>query len=491
MSPNDNRPRKDQNIDQPKNKPVKSLGSVNDSYNIVFYSNKDDRKKSKKPVPQISSDSVDINSYKAVKAAPNKAVKAPPKKHSTKKAAPKKSAVGKKNKLSKKHLAINIVSVVLSVIMILAGSGFLVAYTYFHRINYQAIENNVSETSKELPLKDKDKNVDPYSGNLIDTPDVLNIMLFGEDTRKDSDTGNSDTMVLFSIDTRHRKMKMLSFLRDTYVDIPGYDNNRINASYSLGGAALAVSTIQKNFGIKIDRYAVVDFKSFRQIIDTLGGIDIELTSDEVDYINWQTWINQQDEYKNAVGDYKEYVRESLKYVWQSSVSEYMKPINKNGLVFKAKKAGEEPTAKVHLNGKQALWHARNRGEDGICAGSDFTRTERQRNVISVIINDMKKADIPTVLSVIYDIGPLITTNLKTTEITSLAANISAYLTYDIVSSSAPEVSDLGITYTFSDPYENPVYIGGALSSVIIINDWNDFRKTIAQFIYEEQIVNTQ
>ena len=104
---------------------------------------------------------------------------------------------------------------------------------------------------------------------------------------------------------------------------------------------------------------------------------------------------------------------------------------------------------------------------------------------------MKKADIPTVLSVIYDIGPLITTNLKTTEITSLAANISAYLTYDIVSSSAPEVSDLGITYTFSDPYENPVYIGGALSSVIIINDWNDFRKTIAQFIYEEQIVNTQ
>jgi len=483
MSPNDNSPRKDQQNDQQKNKPVKSLGSVNDSYNIVFYSNKKNTEKNKKNIPQTSTDNTDINNYK-------KTVKAVPPKSGPKKAAPKKTVSKKKKKLSGKHFAINIVAIVLSVIMILAGSGFLVAYTYFHRINYQAIDDKLKETSENLPLKPSDKkiNVNPYSGDLLDAPDVLNIMLFGEDTRKNSDTGNSDTMVLFSIDTRHRKMKMLSFLRDTYVDIPGYESNRINASYTLGGAALTVSTIQKNYGIKIVRYAVVDFTSFKNIIDTLNGIDIELTSDEVDYINWQFWINQQDEYKNAEGDYKEQVRESLKYVWQTSVPENMKPINKNGLKFTVKKADEEPTAKVHLNGREALWHARNRGEDGICSGSDFTRTERQRNVISVIINDMKKADIPTALSVIYEIGPLITTNLKTSEITSLASNISTYLTYDIVSSSAPIVNDLGVTYSFSDPYNNPIYISGVLSSVIIINDWNYFRKSVAQFIYEDQVV---
>ena len=477
MSTNDNIQRKEQKNAQPKNKPTRALSDVNDNNNIVFYSNKKgSAEKRVQSIPQVPE-----NKTNAVQR--NMPKKSPPKK-----AAPKKTVSKRKRKLSGKHKAINTVVIILSIIMILAGSGFLVAYTYFHRINYQAIDTE-HEASSVIPIKPADKTkIDPYQGTLLDAPDVLNVMLFGEDRRSGSDVGNSDTMVLFSIDTRHRKMKMLSFLRDTYVDIPGYESNRINASYTLGGASLAVSTIQKNYGIKIDRYAVVDFKSFRQIIDTLGGIDIDLTSDEIDYINWQSWINQQDEYKNAEGDYKEYVRESLKYVWQTSVPENMKPINKNGIKFTVKKSGEEPVAKVHLNGKEALWHARNRGEDGICAGSDFTRTERQRNVLGVIINDLKKADIPTVMSVIYEIGPLITTNLKTSEITSLASNISTYLTYDIVSESAPLLSELGLTYSFSDPYENPVYIGGALSSVIVINDWNDFRKSIAEFIYEEQVV---
>lgn len=404
----------------------------------------------------------------------------------------------KPNKLSKKRVVLNVLASVFSALFIVAGVVCLIAYTYFHRVNFEAISETSESTSRPsetvFPEKEKETSgnvkVKTYTGNLLEDPMVLNIMLFGADTRAGSDTGNSDTMVLFSIDTRHRKMKMLSFMRDTYVEIPGYGDNRLNASYTLGGASLSVSTIQKNYGIKIDRYAVVDFSSFKNIIDILGGIDLQLTEEEVDYINWQTWINAQDEYKQAEGDYKEAVRSDLRQVWLSSVPESEKPINKNELIFTSD--GEnDPTALVHLNGRQALWQARNRGEDGICSGDDFTRTQRQRNVIGTIINDMRKADISKVMSIIYEIGPLITTNVKTSEITSLAANIRSYLSYDIVSDSAPRPSELGTVYSFSDPYDRPVYIDGYLASVILINDWDQFRQSVAEFIFEEQVRKEQ
>ncbi len=88
---------------------------------------------------------------------------------------------------------------------------------------------------------------------------------------------------------------------------------------------------------------------------------------------------------------------------------------------------------------------------------------------------------------IYEIGPLITTNIKTSEITSLAGDMPSYLKYPIVSEAAPRVSGIGSVFSFSDEYR-PVYIDGVFSSVILINDWNDFRQQIAEFLYEEQVV---
>lgn len=391
-----------------------------------------------------------------------------------------------KRKLSKKRVLLNTLVSVLGGLLILGGCACIVLYTYFHRINYREITVADDTKTASSPLKpsDSDTPIQPYQGELLNDPMVLNIMLFGEDTRSGMATGNSDTMVLLSVDTRHRKMKMLSFMRDTYVDIPGYGENRINAAYTIGGAALTVSTIQKNYGIKIDRYAVVDFSSFKKIIDVLGGLDVELTAEEVDYINWQYWINRQSEYTEAQGDYKEYIRSQLKYNWYY-LPEEEKPINKNTLTFKDN-GEDEPTATVHLNGSQTLWHARNRGEDGICSGDDFTRTTRQRNVISLMLGNLKKCDIGTLLSIIYEIGPLITTNVKTSEITDLAADIPTYLKYPIVSQSAPAVNTLESTFYFSGE-NHPIYINGVYSSVILIADWNQFRQQIAEFIYEEQV----
>ena len=397
-----------------------------------------------------------------------------------------------KNKLPAYRIAINVSASVLCAAVAFIGVSMIVMFSYFHRINYQNI--NVESgpiVNYTIPDASGTENNDEglkstYSGALLNDPMVLNVMLFGEDTREGSSAGNSDTMIIMSIDTRHKKIKMLSLLRDTYVYIPGYGENRLNAAYTLGGAALSVDTVQRNYGIKIDRYAVVDFGSFKNIINTLGGIDVEMTSEEVDYINWQTWINKQPEYKNADYSIKESVRARLRRVWLSSVPEEDKPINKNTLSFTEKEEGRDPTALVHLDGRQSLWHARNRGENGICSGNDYTRTDRQRQVINIIIKKLKSAGMNTALSVIYEIGPLVTTNIRTSEITSLSKDISTYLSYDIVSKSAPLADEIGTVYSFSGG-SRPIYIGGYEASVILINNWNTFRADTARFIFEEQL----
>lgn len=355
--------------------------------------------------------------------------------------------------------ALKIIAVIVGSLMIIAGIFVIYLYINLSRINYQSI-NTDQDLTQQSNIADPSRSTNAYTGKLLTDSEVLNILLVGADTRENQTTGNSDTMILMSIDTKNRKLKLLSFMRDTYVAIPGYDDNKLNAAFSIGGTELTVKTIQANYGIQIDRYAVVDFKSFRNIIDTLGGIDLELTQEEVDYIDWQCWKNHQVETRNELNAY---VR-----------------------TYTPKEDGTEVT-KIHLNGRQALWHARNRGEDGICSGNDYTRTQRQRTVISTVINSLKGSDVTTVMNVIYDIGPMITTNLKTSEITTLAGNIKKYLNYEIVSQSAPDISSIGTDYYYSDDgIHTPIYISGYAQSCIVIYDWTDFRTRVANFVFSDK-----
>ncbi len=418
----------------PKNNSKQNNSSENNS--VVFYNNKSN---ANKRIPQQSQNDEKSVSISARRAAP-------------------------KRKLSKKRLVLNIVSIFLAIVFIIAGSSCLVAYTYLNRINYKGLEEVPKpQTSQQTQMQQSSNSqsslpfVNTYNGDLLNDPEVLNIMIFGDDRRNPDTTGQSDTMILMSIDTRHKKIKLLSFLRDTYVAIPGYENNKINAAYPMGGAALAIQTIEANFGIHIDRYAIIDFNSFTSIIDVLGGIDIELSKDEIDYINWQCWKNHQVETRNEM-----------------DINSYTFYENDDS----------ETVAKVHLNSRQALWHARNRGEDGICDGDDFIRTQRQRDVVSIVINELKNSDISTILSIIYEIGPMITTNLKTSEITSLAGNITKYLQYEIVAQAMPEKNSVGVDFNYDKFY--PTGWIDPLEIIKII-DWNDFRGKVAEFIYEDMI----
>lgn len=344
---------------------------------------------------------------------------------------------------NKKGRARRIVCLVLSIILLLGGAGSLYYYKLLDSLNF------VADDEKKVQSATTAQNVS--SGDVIGDSEllqdskVLNVMLFGEDNNHGDKYGRTDTMILLSIDNTHKKLKLTSFQRDTYVYIPGHGYNKINASYTLGGAKLSIETIEANFGVKIDRYAIVDFQSFIDIIDTLNGIDMEVTQDEIDYINYQMYKNGQVKGRTTITD---------------------------------------PPGIVHLNGQEALWYARNRGltkgEDGNeigLSGDDWDRTSRQRKLLETMVNRFKSADLGQIITIVNQVGPMVTTNLKKDEITALVANSLTYLNYKVVQNYIPKE---GLWY-YNSPDDESWDIAG---SCICIADMTAQRKAFADFIYE-------
>ena len=346
---------------------------------------------------------------------------------------------------NKKGRARRIVCLVLSILFLLGGAGTLYYYSLLDSVNYVA-DDDTDKKTRKTPADGNSDNVIADSELLQDSK-VLNVMLFGEDNNHGEKYGRTDTMILLSVDNTHKKLKLTSFQRDTYVYIPGHGNNKINASYTLGGAKLSIETIEANFGVKIDRYAIVNFDSFINIIDTLNGIEMEVTQDEIDYINYQMYKNGQTKEKAKITD---------------------KP------------------GKVLLNGQEALWYARNRGltkgEDGNeigLDGDDWDRTSRQRKLLETMVNRFKTADLGQIISIVNQVGPMITTKLKKDEITALVGNSLTYLNYKVIQNYVPKE---GLWY-----YDNNTDAG----SVIAIADMSAQRKAFADFIYETGVSDDQ
>ena len=192
--------------------------------------------------------------------------------------------------------------------------------------------------------KDLDKNEYISSSQLKSSPLVTNILLLGVDGNAES-SSRSDSMILVSVDFAHAKIKLTSFLRDSWVEIPSKGKKaKLNAACSYGGPQLVCDTIEYNFGVDIDHFVMVDFDMFTGIIDSLGGVEVEVTKKEANFINRTTRQNV---------DYGDSVR---------------------------------------LNGDEALVYCRIRKLD-----SDYMRTFRQRKVITALINQAKKAGIPKLI----------------------------------------------------------------------------------------------
>ncbi|MGI5972005.1 MAG: LCP family protein [Oscillospiraceae bacterium] len=210
----------------------------------------------------------------------------------------------------------------------------------------------------------------PDSVEPITSADVINILLIGQDRREGEPRQRSDTMILFSYGLKDHKVKLISLMRDMYVRIPGYSDNRINAAYAFGGMELLDSTIETNFGVRPVGNIEVDFEGFINIIDLLGGVDIEITGEEAHSMNYD-------------------------HGWSLTAG-----VN-------------------HMDGEQALAYSRIRkvGND------DYERTERQRTVLTQVINKVLSLDTREELRLLDEMLPYLTTDLSKQDILNYAYTV--------------------------------------------------------------------
>lgn len=219
-----------------------------------------------------------------------------------------------------------------------------------------------------------------------------NIAIFGIDSRgEDSDLNmeNSDVLMLASINNDTKEVKLVSVYRDTLLDIGNDSYQKCNAAYNNGGAKQALTMINTNMDLNIQDYVTVDFASVTEVVDCLGGVDIEMTRDEVIHMN-------------------DYCQGTSEVTGKS-----YEPI-------------EPPTENIaqtyHLDGTQATSFARIR----YGGGDDFKRTERQRLVISKIVEKAKKASLSQLTSIMDKVFPMIETSFTKNDIFEMGASMLSY-----------------------------------------------------------------
>lgn len=213
-----------------------------------------------------------------------------------------------------------------------------------------------TEVSTEAPTEES---VQPETTPVTREPTVINILLIGQDRRENQPRQRSDAMILCTINSEKKTMVLTSFLRDTYVDLPGsYGMNKLNACYVIGGFEMLDKCLEENFGVHVDHNIEVDFNGFKNVIDAMGGVDIELTAAEARVVE-----------------------------------------------------GDLQAGMNHLDGGQTLMYARIRKLD-----DDFGRTNRQRKVLTALYEKASKMSIRQLLELMEELLPMITTDMTDTEI---------------------------------------------------------------------------
>lgn len=235
-------------------------------------------------------------------------------------------------------------------------------------------------------LEDAGINEDLSDAALESMDGYINIALFGLDNRTTGNykTGNSDSIMVASINEETKEVRIASIYRDTYLNIGDEKYRKVNAAYSNGGVENAVKTLNSNLDLTITEYVCVDWKALIEAIDALGGIDLEVTTDEA-----------------------------------SIMAPYIDEIQQSTGFASAYVAGGGMT---HLDGVQAVAYTRVR----YTAGDDFLRASRQRLVIQAMLAKAKEADVKTLTNMCKDIFDDISTSLSITQILSLASDVNKY-----------------------------------------------------------------
>lgn len=227
----------------------------------------------------------------------------------------------------------------------------------------------------------------------LDAGYVQNILLIGTDARDiTTERGRSDTVLLLSLNSMTEKMYLTSFMRDAYVEIPGYGTNKLNAAYSYGGAELLMDTLEQNYQISVDDYLCVSFMGFAGIIDAFGGVEIDVSDAEAKAVNEIL----QSEVNALAGD--------------DIMADFL-----------------EKGGKCLLNGKQALSYARIR----YVGNADFERTSRQREVMTQIFQNVKTKAVTAVPELVSSALPHVGANMSTMDLYFLSLKAPLAVSYEI------------------------------------------------------------
>ena len=251
-------------------------------------------------------------------------------------------------------IALWIIGIILGVFIIGIGGVYIYGNYMFNKVEKIEVDKNDVGITEEVEEK-----LSPYSNSII------NIALFGVDSA-DVSTGRSDSIIIATIDTIHKKLKLTSVMRDSYVNISGIGNDKINHAYAFGGPQLAIKTLNENFNLNIEDFVAVNFESLPKIIDMIGGVTVDITSEEVSHI-----------------------------------------------------PGISSAGTYNLNGAQALSYSRIR----YATGGDYVRTERQRTILTKIFEKILTINPMKYPSLLNEVLPMVQTSLDYSKILELGTEV--------------------------------------------------------------------
>lgn len=284
--------------------------------------------------------------------------------------------------MKKKRLK-KVIIIILCTILTLSLVTF--SYVYSRLDKMKSVKINKSNVALGIKTPVKATTTDDKSQE-----EIINIALFGVDVGRDKyDVPHSDSIIIVTIDQKHKNIKLSSILRDTYVDVEGHNKTKINEAYFFGGPQLAIKTLNQNFNLNIRDYVTVNFFTLEKVIDTLGGVDIEIKNYEVAEIN--IWIDEVAELEKK------------------------KPIH-------VVKAGSQ-----HLTGLQAVAYSRMRH----VGNGDFERTDRQRTVMDKLFQKIKTSGITSYPAIVNEVLPDVETSLSKLQIIQLGTSILSNNLYNI------------------------------------------------------------
>lgn len=316
----------------------------------------------------------------------------------------------------RKKIAVLSAFIVVCCILSMVVGAYLYIRTSLEKMNYEEdpqeivintdieIETEEEEELEGIVINDEERErieqalQDNLNSGLIGTSHVVNILLIGSDKRDDTWDGNSDAMILASINNDTKEIILTSIMRDTYVTIPNYGNNKVNLAHALGGAPYLTQTIEANFGIDINYYASVNFNSFISIIDVMGGIPMYVSPAEVKVAN-----------------------------------KYIEDMYREGNITEKGEYLPEEGGNLYLTGTQALAFSRIR----YVGNSDYERTERQRRVLEEVVKKTRSLSLSQLTQIFNVASPYVTHNIPGDELMNLVLMLPTLLSYEIVSDRIP------------------------------------------------------